>query len=81
MTRNDVSNIQAAKKALLEEFGERPWFRGAGIAPGARGLQLRLNVDPEAELGDDEIPKRYRGFAVEVVRIRSYRPRRTSARR
>ena len=70
--------LQRAKRSLLEKFGEREWFRGVGIVPTDAGvLGLRLNVDPDVEVEKDEIPARYQGIAIEIVRIKGYKPRRT----
>lgn len=74
----ETQRIERAKNALLKEFGQRPWFRGAGIAPGKEGLQLRLNVDPEAKLAEGEIPERFHGFPLKIVLIAAYRPREKS---
>lgn len=71
-TRADLKNVSSAKKALLKKFSGRPWFRGAGIAPGPK---LRLNVTPDTNATAEEIPKQFRGFDVEVVFIDTYKAR------
>jgi hypothetical protein len=74
-TTTDTQRIRSAKRALIEQFGDRTWFRGAGIAPTTEGLGLRLNVASDAQLAEDEIPESFEGFPVEVVRIQRYLPR------
>ncbi len=64
--------LREAKAALVEEFGEREWFRGAGIAPGPTGLRLRLNVDSEYLSPGEKLPETFRGHPVEVVEIGKY---------
>ncbi len=71
----DLERLRRAKRALLAKYGDRPWFRGAGIAPGAGGLTLRLNVDPEVDLAGEEVPESCEGQPVEVVYIGAYEPR------
>ncbi|HEU0005584.1 MAG TPA: hypothetical protein VFS12_06275 [Terriglobia bacterium] len=74
-TKVDPKSVSSAKKALLKKFSGRPWFRGAGIAPSKAGLKLRLNVTPDANATRGEIPKKFRGFDVEVVLIDTYKAR------
>jgi len=71
----DLAEVQSAKKAIAAEYGERPWFRGVGIAPSAQGFSLRLNVDPASGLTREDLPAEYGGVPVEVVFIGKYRPR------
>ena len=68
-------SLQRAKRSLLKKYGERDWFGGVGIVPTEEGLGLRLNVDPEATIEDDEIPATYHNIAVEIVRTKGYKPR------
>jgi len=71
-----VEKIRAAKDALKEEFGNRAWFRGAGIAPDEHsGLVLRLNVDPDELETEDEVPATYKGVKVTTVFIHGYAKR------
>jgi len=77
---DDVEKLQRAKQALLKKYGQRGWFRGVGIVPGTGGMRLRLNVSPEKDLGDDELPARFQGFDVEIVKIAAYSPRPRSRR-
>lgn len=67
--------MQRAKRGLLEKYGGRDWFRGVGIVPADGGLGLRLNVDSEATLEEDEIPTKYHNIAIEIVRTKGYKPR------
>lgn len=67
--------LQRAKEALKGQYQNRVWFRGVGIAPSESGLVLRINVDPTAKVGEDEIPSVFRGHKVDVVFIRAYEPR------
>ena len=73
--RKDLVNVSSAKKALLKKFSGRSWFRGAGIAPSKAGVKLRLNVVPHTDAQREEIPKKFRGFDVEVVFIDTYKAR------
>ncbi len=73
--RPDIEALRSAKRALLEEYGDCAWFRGAGIGPSGSGMGLRLNVDPDVEVADEEIPKSFRGYAIDVVYIGDYEPR------
>ena len=68
-------SLQRAKRSLLKKYGERDWFGGVGIVPTEEGLGLRLNVDPEATIEEDEIPATYHNIAVEIVRTKGYKPR------
>lgn len=68
-------SLQRAKRGLLEKYGGRDWFRGVGIVPTDGGLGLRLNVDSEATLEEDEIPTKYHNIAIEIVRTKGYKPR------
>ena len=68
-------SLQRAKRALLEKYGDRAWFRGVGIAPKDGGMCLRLNVDSKARLKENEIPAEYQNIAIEVVRTTGYKPR------
>ncbi len=61
---------------MQKKFGERDWFRGVGIVPTDEGLCLRLNVDPDIQVEEDEIPATYDDFAIEIVRTKGYKPRR-----
>jgi len=74
--RDEIEALRQAKEELVERFGDRPWFRGAGIAPSESGLVLRVNVDPDVEVDDAvPVPERLRGFPVEVIHIKGYAPR------
>lgn len=77
MTTNedDLERLRHAKRALLEQYGDRKWFRGAGIAPSKSGLVLRLNVDPGATTENDAPPDSFQGWPVEIVFIKSYKKR------
>ncbi|HEX9794367.1 MAG TPA: hypothetical protein VGC54_10330 [Planctomycetota bacterium] len=72
---DDLDALRAAKDALVERFGAEPWFGGAGIGRVGENLALRLNVDPAVEIDQLGLPQTFRGFAVELVRIKTYRPR------
>lgn len=67
--------LRRAKRSLLKKYGERDWFRGVGIVPAEGGLGLRLNVDPDVEIEEDEIPATYYNIAIEIVRTKGYKPR------
>ncbi len=71
----DMRGLQRAKQALAQKYGKRAWFRGVGIAPSESGLVLRLNVDPTSEASKEKIPRSFRGYKVEIVFIRGYKPR------
>ncbi len=71
----DIEALRSAKRALLEKYGDCPWFRGVGIGPSGSGMSLRLNVDPRVEVADAEIPKSFRGYAIDIVYIGDYEPR------
>lgn len=75
MTKDNLSDVSSAKKALLKKFSSRPWFRGAGIAPSKAGVKLRLNVVPDTDTKHEDIPKKFHGFDVEVVFIDTYKAR------
>ena len=68
-------SLQRAKRSLLKKYGERDWFRGVGIVPTDGGLGLRLNVDPDVKIEEDEIPATYHNIAIEIVRTKGYKPR------
>lgn len=70
-----IETLRRAKRRLTEEFGDRKWFRGAGIAPGEAGLSLRLNVDKTALAAGEQVPSRILGQPIEVVYIKKYSPR------
>lgn len=70
-----MKSLQRAKRSLLREYGKCAWFRGVGIVPTDGGLGLRLNVDPDVTVDDDEIPVSYKDIAIEIVRTRGYEPR------
>lgn len=72
-SQRDLPQLRHAKETLAEEYGNRDWYAGAGIAPGADGLELRLNVVPDIE-PQEELPQVWEGIPVQVVRI-SYKPR------
>lgn len=72
---SNTRSLQRAKRALAKKFGDRRWFRGVGIAPADGGLCLRLNVDPDATLEEDEIPETYENIAIEIVRTKGYKAR------
>lgn len=74
-SNKDIERIRKAKEGLIKEFGHADWFRGAGIAPAESGWVLRLNVDPDTELGEQHLPVQYQGFDVEVVYIGTYKLR------
>lgn len=71
----DKHSLQRAKRSLLKMYGEREWFRGVGIVPTEGGLCLRLNIDPEVTLGENEIPATYQDIAIEIVRTKGYEAR------
>ena len=68
-------SLQRAKRSLLKKYGERDWFRGVGIVLTDEGLGLRLNVDPDVKIEEDEIPATYHNIAIEIVRTKGYKPR------
>ncbi len=68
-------SLQRAKRSLLKNYGERDWFRGVGIVPTDGGLGLRLNVDPDAIIEEDEIPTTHHNIAIEIVRTKGYKLR------
>lgn len=68
-------SLQRAKRSLLKDYGERDWFRGVGIVPRDGGLGLRLNVDPDVNIEEDEIPATCHNIAIEIVRTKGYKPR------
>jgi len=70
-----LRSLRDAKRALLKKFGERAWFRGVGIVPTDAGLGLRLNVDPDVEIDDEEIPATYRKISIEIVQTKGYESR------
>ena len=74
MSRRSQKALRARKALLQERYGQRPWFRGVGIAPSDGDLVLRLNVD-DRELGDDEIPTECDGCPIEIVYIAGYEKR------
>jgi hypothetical protein len=71
----DTRSLQRAKRSLLKKYGERKWFRGVGIVPTEGGLCLRLNIDSEATLGENEIPATWHNIAIEIVRTKGYETR------
>ena len=74
MSRSGPStrSLQRAKRSLLKKYGERDWFRGVGIVPTDGGLGLRLNVDPDVNVEEDEIPATYHRIAIEIVPTKGY---------
>ncbi len=74
-SRSSTRSLQRAKRSLQEKFGERDWFRGVGIVPTDEGLCLRLNVDADVKVGEDEIPQTYHNIAIEIVRTKGYKLR------
>ena len=72
---DDMDNIRQAKQDLIEAYGHLKWFRGAGIAPSESGASLRLNVDPTADIDENDLPNQFHGFPVVVVYIGTYKPR------
>ena len=74
-SQGDINELRRAKEALQGKYGDRPWFRGVGIARTKSGLGLRLNIDPAVKLREGEVPKTFRDYPVEVVFIGSYKPR------
>lgn len=68
-------SLQRAKRSLLKKYGGREWFRGVGIVPTAGGMALRLNVDADANIDEDELPATYYHIAIEIVRTKGYEPR------
>ena len=68
-------SLQRAKRSLLKKHGERDWFRGVGIVPTDGGLGLRLYVDPDVKIEENEIPATYHNIAIEIVRTKGYKPR------
>ena len=71
----DTEDLQSAKRALVKKFSSRPWFRGAGIVPSKNGPALRLNVSAPEAVKEDELPKSFHGYEVEVVFIERYEKR------
>ena len=68
-------SLQRAKRSLLKKYGECDWFRGVGIVPTDGGLGLRLNVDPDVKIEDDEIPAIHHNIVIEIVRTKGYKLR------
>ncbi len=68
-------SLQRAKRSLLKNYGECDWFLGVGIVPRDGGLGLRLNVDPDVNIEEDEIPATCQNIAIEIVRTKGYKPR------
>ena len=68
-------SLQRAKRSLLKKYGESDWFRGVGIVPVEGGLGLRLNVDPDVKIKEDEIPTTHHNIAIEIVWTKGYKPR------
>lgn len=64
--------LQRAKRSLGHKFGHCEWFRGVGIVPVDDGLALRLNVAPNADIAENEIPATYYNIAVHVVKMGGY---------
>lgn len=74
---DDIDALRRAKSELVELYRDRPWFRGAGIAPSPSGLGLRLNVDPRAMRDAGEsVPQTHGVFPIEIVHIERYERRR-----
>lgn len=69
----DVEEVRRAKERLKIQIKDEPWYRGIGIAPGADGPIIRLNVAAEAD--PSLLPDSVDGIPVEVVRIDGYAPR------
>jgi len=68
-------SLQRAKRSLLKKYGQCDWFRGVGIVPTDGGVGLRLNVDPDVKIKEDEIPATHHNIAIEIVRTKGYKPR------
>ena len=76
MSKKEHEVLDAAKKALTDEYGKCAWVRGVGIAPTpSGGLGLRLNVDPDLLPADQSLPQEYAGLPVETVFIKGYEAR------
>ena len=71
----EIDELRRAKEALRKEYGDRPWFRGVGIGTSKSGLVLRLNVDPDTDLPENEVPQTFLGHPVTVVFIGRYKTR------
>lgn len=67
--------LRSIKSAMLKQYGDCEWFCGVGIIPTDDGLGLRLNVDPEIEVEDGEIPDTYDSIAIEIMPIGGYEAR------
>ena len=74
MTSPSHEELRARKVLLQKKYGQRPWFRGVGIAPSGGDLVLRLNVD-DREVGDDEIPTEFESSPIEIVYTHGYEKR------
>ena len=70
-----MRSLRRAKRGLLKKFGEREWFLGVGIVPTDAGLCLRLNVDPDVEIEEHEIPATYHNIPIEILQTKGYAPR------
>jgi hypothetical protein len=75
---SESTNIDAARRAKLllqQKYQNADWLRGIGIAPGAAGFTIRINVDPEIGPDPSEFPSECEGVPVEVLRTKGYGPR------
>ena len=70
-----LASVTRAKEQLKASVSENSWYRGVGIARSKSGFMLRLNVDADADVTEDELPESVGGFEVEVVFIHEYKPR------
>lgn len=70
-----LDELRRCKADLQARYGDRPWFRGVGIAPSGSDLVLRLSVDPAAAGAGEEIPREYRGHRIDIVYIGGYERR------
>ena len=70
--KSRIEALRRAKRRLTEQFGDRKWFRGAGIAPAETGLCLRLNVDKSALEAGEEVPSQILNQPIEVVYVKKF---------
>lgn len=73
----NLNAIRRAKEGLRKQYERQRWFCGVGIVSSDTGLKLRLNVDPDIAVEQDEVPKSYDGYAIEVVYIKEYKARKS----
>lgn len=66
---------RAAKQAVAQRYQAEPWFRGVGVARGAEGFAVRLNVSPDAVAAAVPLPSQQDGVPVEIVVLEEYKAR------